>query len=742
MDTLLDLGLGNALGAAVLALLVLPSRWFCRRPAVIHSLWLLVLLKLIAPPFLPISLPWQAAAEPRPIPMPVEQREGVGLPVTMEASLDVPPREEVSRAPSVPWSLSWRLVVGFVWATGALLWWGMAGWRIARFQRRLRHALPAPVPIQRRAAELAGRLGLRRCPEVSFVIGPVSPLLWAVWGPPRLLLPSNLWERLSGDQRDAILVHELAHLRRRDHWVRRLELLVLGLYWWHPVVWWARRELREAEEQCCDAWVVAVLPAAAREYALALVETVTFLSPVRAALPLAASGIGQVQRLKRRVTMILRGKVSRSLSWVGGVTVLGMAVLLLPLGLAWPQAHAEVDEPADRPAAVDEPAPREDPLPHDAVRFPMPEERRSRQGSEHIQNVRDEIELLEAQRDIKRAMLQAAETDLKQAEVAAALVRDMSRAGNVTEQAQRTAEAKTATAREQVRVKQAELKEAEIRVRQAQRRLAQLQHAAPTAETAENVAWAERLFDIRQKDLGIVPAGLRVNRFGLTNHMKEPVHIANVRVSAALATTAVAQPTLAPGEASTIDVTLDTSRFKGRKTVEIYVEFDKPRPALVTLTVSADNAEGRGEGPIDANARLKDLEKKLDSIQKEMDDIRKTLRPSRSKGMLPDGNVGNVLTINERNFSIPLQVDPARQNQIHRLILYVSADNGETWQEHAIATPEAKAFTFHADRDGLYYLCVVTVDTDGKRSPDPVSRESATLAVRVDTTTAPKKVGN
>jgi len=42
---------------------------------------------------------------------------------------------------------------------------------------------------------------------------------------------------------------------------RRLELAALGLYWWHPAAWWARRELREAEEQRCDAGVVAALPA-------------------------------------------------------------------------------------------------------------------------------------------------------------------------------------------------------------------------------------------------------------------------------------------------------------------------------------------------------------------------------------------------------------------------------------------------------------------------------------------------
>ena len=55
-------------------------------------------------------------------------------------------------------------------------------------------------------------------------------------------------------EQDAVLAHELAHLKRRDHWVRRLEAIVLGLYWWYPGAWWARRQLERAEEECCDAW--------------------------------------------------------------------------------------------------------------------------------------------------------------------------------------------------------------------------------------------------------------------------------------------------------------------------------------------------------------------------------------------------------------------------------------------------------------------------------------------------------
>src|SRR5205823_693173 len=119
-------------------------------------------------------------------------------------------------------------------------------------------------------------------------------------------------------------------------WVRLLELAVTALYWWHPAVWWARRELREAEEQCCDAWVVWALPQARRTYALALVETVDFLSGAPAALPSAASGVGPVDDLRKRVTMIMRGTTPRALTWAGNLVVLGVAALL-PVLPTWAQ---------------------------------------------------------------------------------------------------------------------------------------------------------------------------------------------------------------------------------------------------------------------------------------------------------------------------------------------------------------------------------------------------------------------
>src|SRR5262249_5037859 len=153
-------------------------------------------------------------------------------------------------------ALPWASLALAAWATGTVLWLALAAWRAGRFQRLLRFARPAPAWLGNEAALLARRLGLRHCPGAWLVRGQGSPGAWPVGGGVRLFLPADLLDRLTEGQRQALLVHELAHLRRRDHWVRLLEVVTGALYWWHPAVWWARRELREAEEQCCDAWVV------------------------------------------------------------------------------------------------------------------------------------------------------------------------------------------------------------------------------------------------------------------------------------------------------------------------------------------------------------------------------------------------------------------------------------------------------------------------------------------------------
>jgi beta-lactamase regulating signal transducer with metallopeptidase domain len=163
-----------------------------------------------------------------------------------------------------------------------------------------------------------------------------------------------------------LLTHELAHYRRGDHWVRLLELVVTGLYWWHPIVWWGRREIEIAEEECCDAWVVGQFPQAPRRYAEALLETIDFLALTQPQLPPVASGIGDVPLLRKRLTQIMRGAAPKTMSHLGRLAVL-LSVVLLPLHPTWTDPSTQrseaalaqtrrtelwVDVPADSPSQL------------------------------------------------------------------------------------------------------------------------------------------------------------------------------------------------------------------------------------------------------------------------------------------------------------------------------------------------------------------------------------------------------
>lgn len=355
MHNLLDIGLSNALVATLLALVAWVGARVCRRPALAHGLWLLVFVKLLTPPLLRVPVSWEAAAPPTPpepadavvqaAPSPAPDREAV---LARLHALEQSPAE-AEAAPALP-AVDVRQGIALLWLTGSALWFAWTAAYLVRFQRLLRPATAAPTDLEARIEELSQCLGLRRAPRVALIPGRLSPMVWSFLGRPRLLLPTGLLEQLSAAQRDTLILHELAHLARRDHWVRWLELLASGLYWWLPVVWLTRRGLHAAEEECCDARVIDALPDSGRAYALALVQTLAFLSPSRRPpLPVAASGVGPVPQIQRRLMMILDNHPSPALTRLGGVALLALAVLVLPWA---PGLARQRSEPAPTPGQV------------------------------------------------------------------------------------------------------------------------------------------------------------------------------------------------------------------------------------------------------------------------------------------------------------------------------------------------------------------------------------------------------
>ena len=349
MATLLEMVLSNILVASVLALGVAGLARILKRPALVHCLWVLVFLKLVTPPVVSVPV-FPAGAfllQAESAPVAVSPRTGleglltstagiVGAVVTVEPdrsplspASSTPPEDRTPPAPAAGLRVSWLTCLLVVWGLGILAVFGLALWRTWRFRCLVRLAEPVPAAVQERTERLARRLGLARCPRVWRVPARISPLVWAQLQRPRLLLPARLLDTLSQGEVDCLLVHELAHVCRRDHLARLLELLVAGLFWWLPVVWLARRALRTAEEQCCDAWVTWSLPRRAEAYARALVKTVEFLAGARLAMPPAASGARHVRQLERRLTMIMERTPPRALTVAGRLAVAGLAVLML-----------------------------------------------------------------------------------------------------------------------------------------------------------------------------------------------------------------------------------------------------------------------------------------------------------------------------------------------------------------------------------------------------------------------------
>jgi bla regulator protein BlaR1 len=385
MNSFVQIAWSNAFVATALALVVFCITRAYRKPALSHCLWILVLLKLVMPPVVSVPLPlsWvpgsgleaaRAAAPLEPLPLPTggapEPLAAISVAEsepTLEAGAAASartndPRASASstRAGNGPTKASVEIGQEFgaprvrpadvamallgAWMVGTVWVFAVTGLRVLRFQRALRVASAAPVFLRVEVEALAKKMGVRRRPRTLLVPGALSPMLWAPFGGATVLFPDKLLGRLGAEGRQTLLLHEVAHLRRRDHWVRVLETVVTALYWWHPVVWWARHEIQLAEEACCDSWVVSEMPDHRETYAGALVEAVRFLSGPRSMLPLPTSGSSFVA-MKQRVTTIMLAESPRRLSFSGWILVTALAVVCLPLLLCPTSGCSEQREP-------------------------------------------------------------------------------------------------------------------------------------------------------------------------------------------------------------------------------------------------------------------------------------------------------------------------------------------------------------------------------------------------------------
>ena len=182
-----------------------------------------------------------------------------------------------------------------IWAIGfamvLLSWW----WRWRGLRAALRTAKPLHLPI-----------GIQAMTSPAFA----EPGVFGIWRA-ILLLPAGITDRLTPAQWEAIVAHELCHVRRRDNLATAIHMGVEALFWFYPLVWWLGARLMEERERACDEEVLLIghEPEAYAEGILKICELY-----LESPLPCVAGVTGA--NLKRRIEKIMLKSTGLRLSLV------------------------------------------------------------------------------------------------------------------------------------------------------------------------------------------------------------------------------------------------------------------------------------------------------------------------------------------------------------------------------------------------------------------------------------------
>jgi beta-lactamase regulating signal transducer with metallopeptidase domain len=244
-------------------------------------------------------------------------------------------------APLAAATSSWRdsmpdyfPVLVYFWIAGvmALSIRSFGGWVVTQLWKR-RNVRIAEVFWQESLARLAKRLAISRKVRLWESAIARTPAVIG-WIRPVVLLPASAISGLAPSQIEALLAHELAHIRRHDYLVNLLQTAIETLLFYHPAVWWVGRQMRAERENCCDDLAVAVC-GDALVYARALTE----LEKIRIATPrlaMAANAGSLLDRVRRLLKPQADPASSPSMTHADWVTAVAIALCVVSI---WATSH-------------------------------------------------------------------------------------------------------------------------------------------------------------------------------------------------------------------------------------------------------------------------------------------------------------------------------------------------------------------------------------------------------------------
>lgn len=357
-------------GAIAAAMGVAAARLLARTPSRRYATYLVTLAGMTLAPVATLWVVWPApaaaprlaaaASAPAPAmltvspalaPSPIAIAAPVGQPqpaaaAQMASSSPIP--SAAAGDTQAPTSLPqhWRalappVVTAYLIGVALMLVRLLLGFRGARSLRRSA-MLIQDRPLLDRLQALSRRLGLGSGPAIAASVHVTIPIVVG-FVRPAILLPAFLLTGLGPDQIEAVLAHELAHVRRWDHLVNLLQRVIEALLFFHPAVWLISGRMRIEREHCCDD--LAAGAGDRKTYAHSLVRSAELCCAARCPSPVALAAVGRVSSLRRRIARLLEGddqpQVHLTRVWPAAALAAAAAVIL---GVLLHHAPARADE--------------------------------------------------------------------------------------------------------------------------------------------------------------------------------------------------------------------------------------------------------------------------------------------------------------------------------------------------------------------------------------------------------------
>lgn len=364
-ETVCQWVLHSILYGTVLAISTWVLLQFMRRRvghALHGALWLIVLLKFVIPigPSWSFSLAstveslhgvsedwshWLFTSEQQPAVEANAETANIGSFLVIVDSLGGVAEATVQPQPDKSWPIA--TIIAVLYVLGVMTVGGRSYYKHRRFAARCRNYPPADAAARAVVERSCRRLGVSRVPIVRTSNRAPAPFILGALRP-TLVLPADQLDRPG--ELEAVVLHEIAHLRRGDLFVRYLQWVAGTILFFWPVVAWVNRKIDLVREAACDNWALRHGQLSAGDYARCLLRAMHPARSIRLTCGAAAMAASK-KHVERRIEMILENPShTRRHRWIGVVA----GVLLVAWGAFVLTGSAEARTAATVPAKAED----------------------------------------------------------------------------------------------------------------------------------------------------------------------------------------------------------------------------------------------------------------------------------------------------------------------------------------------------------------------------------------------------